>query len=363
MNERINAFIICAKDKHQDAKKFKDMLETGNISATIDNDIIDVNNPTWAKDVLEYISKAHEIIILLSEGLDKSTLAEIELNYIDEEKVAITLYDVRNNPSYKLTNKRLQELYKKYLFSESDNKAITDYEKESKKADSLYDNNNFKEAFKIYNKLAKKGDDYATWMIADMYEAGNGVKKNKSKAAELFVSLAYKGDILAAVRVIETYLVKGDTFLINMTWEYIEKYEKEHLFTRIVEVHNLLNGLRSSRRQMKKGLALADEILEEYPQDPVLMGILGDFYIDETKYLDLDKAHHYYVAGYENNNPKCAFALGLEILSDYYYDNGFDLVKKDDLDKALVYLDQAASAGYVPALAMKTMIEADFSIE
>ena len=67
MNERINAFIICAKDKHQDAKKFKDMLETGNISATIDNDIIDVNNPTWAKDVLEYISKAHEIIILLSE--------------------------------------------------------------------------------------------------------------------------------------------------------------------------------------------------------------------------------------------------------------------------------------------------------
>ena len=51
-----------------------------------------------------------------------------------------------------------------------------------------------------------------------MYEAGNGVKKNKSKAAELFVSLAYKGDILAAVRVIETYLVKGDTFLINMTW-------------------------------------------------------------------------------------------------------------------------------------------------
>jgi len=49
------------------------------------------------------------------------------------------------------------------------------------KADREYDNKNYKDAFYYYKKSAEAGSGYGQFMLANMYLAGEGVRKNVSK--------------------------------------------------------------------------------------------------------------------------------------------------------------------------------------
>ena len=59
---------------------------------------------------------------------------------------------------------------------------------------SAYVKGNYKEALRIFEPLASKGDDCAQYQLGEMYRLGQGVKQDKQKALELLSSAAAHGN-------------------------------------------------------------------------------------------------------------------------------------------------------------------------
>jgi len=57
-----------------------------------------------------------------------------------------------------------------------------------------YNNDNYQEAKKLWEKAANQGDAKAQYNLGLMYDNGRGVRQNKSKAKELFGQACDKGD-------------------------------------------------------------------------------------------------------------------------------------------------------------------------
>lgn len=62
-----------------------------------------------------------------------------------------------------------------------------------KKANNLYNNEKFEEAFNLYKKLANKGNSIAQNSLGMMYGQGKGIEKNESKAFEWHLKSAEQG--------------------------------------------------------------------------------------------------------------------------------------------------------------------------
>lgn len=72
-------------------------------------------------------------------------------------------------------------------------------------ADQLYDEGNYKKAFKMYVKLGKMGVSHSQDMVSKMYESGEGTKVNLNDA--------YAWSVLAAQRAASERVNRRDTLL------------------------------------------------------------------------------------------------------------------------------------------------------
>lgn len=67
------------------------------------------------------------------------------------------------------------------------------WKEDQAKADQLYDDGNYKKAFKMYVKLGKMGVSHSQDMVSKMYESGEGTKVNLNDAYAWSVLAAQRG--------------------------------------------------------------------------------------------------------------------------------------------------------------------------
>ncbi len=71
----------------------------------------------------------------------------------------------------------------------------------------------YKEAFKWFEKSAQEGNKFAQYSLANLYYYGNGIEKNSEKAFEWYKKSAAHGQPYASYAVAQMYNKKVNMFL------------------------------------------------------------------------------------------------------------------------------------------------------
>ncbi len=158
-------------------------------------------------------------------GIDKDVNKAIEYYKKSAEKDNIKAIEFLGNiyykgekgikKDYKLAIEYFNKLLKsenKYVFSETELDDI-----EYNVGDCYYRIKDYKEALKIFKKLAEKDNPKALCSLGDMYKLGNLVEQDYKKAFELYKKSAEQGYAKAQVRVGDCFL--GDLYLMESNVE------------------------------------------------------------------------------------------------------------------------------------------------
>lgn len=145
------------------------------------------------------------LILFLLTGCMSSSSAILASN------VAPILYSLADGDSFRFYNPKTdQEKDEDTKTKTNTQVAQVDFKSEYIKAVKLHQNRNFQAAFKILNPIANQGYVHAQGLLGMMYENGEGVTRNQSKAIEWYRKAAAQDSAEAQYMLGEIYrLGKG----------------------------------------------------------------------------------------------------------------------------------------------------------
>lgn len=186
------------------------------------------------------------------------------------------------------------------------------------KADKLFANQKFSEAFQLYNQSARNGSAYAKWRLCEAYANGLGTEPSNKRALTLLKEAADQGceeamcdlglAMLSGWYGMGTDEEKGKEILKNL-WE---KTENSYCESRHAQV--LLWG-HSFDKDETGALRILDEVKDK--KDRQYLVVMGCLYLKGIDGIesDFDKAKSYLENAYRRGSGSAA-----AIISDMYND-------------------------------------------
>jgi TPR repeat protein len=142
---------------------------------------------------------------------------------------------------------------------------------------------NSKKAFKLYKMAAKRGNIFAMYCLANMYYHGRGVTQNYLKAFELYQNSAEKGCSLA-INFLNIMNVKDHCKIIEMLQMVIKKNNNDNAMNLFI---NLLKNTGDQYKYQAIKFFIStnnvDKLKELYGYDDIIIGILQENFISESK--------------------------------------------------------------------------------
>ena len=188
-----------------------------------------------------------------------------------------------------------------------------------------------------YQQAANKGNDAAQYALATMYAKGNGVEKSNKKALELFTLAANQGDAISQYQVGKYYhqglgIEKDD---IKSVFWYKKAAQQGHITAQINlgSMYQAGNGVKKNYKkaiQWYESAAKQNNALAQYQ--------LAHMYeYGQGEKLNYNKAIELYTKSANNNYSQSAFKLG------YIFETGQGT--KVNFKKAITWYRQAALQG------------------
>lgn len=213
-------------------------------------------------------------------------------------------------------------------------------------ADALRLNNEFDEAFVLYQDAASNGDAYAKWRLAEAYSHADGVDLDNEKALKLLKESSDAGCEEAICDMACSYLYgwygqkkdikKGK----DMMTELMSKTHNSYVKSRYAR--ELFNGWTFDEN-IEKALKVLKEVQDK--NNPIYLRAMGEVYYYGTDKIAVDnrKAIDYYTKAFENGSRICAWNIGSIYMNGYKDTNEKNNIPRDT-KKAVEWYEKGVEA-------------------